>query len=104
MKHISKISVILFQLLHGHTVQAKRSNICVSQKQKWFIFRLKLGGCVSTQWMMNCFVLKNQVGRRAYFDIRKCFEPQRTPETFCGGQKPLGFSVARQKVPVYPVA
>lgn len=101
MKHISKISVILFHLLSGHIVRAKRSNICASPEQKLFMFELKLGGCVSTQWM-NCLVFKNQVGRRAYFDIRKCFEPQRTPQRCCGDQKPLGFSVAKAENPSVP--
>lgn len=49
---------------------------------------------------MNCFVFKNQVGRRAHFDTGKCFEPQRTPET--GDQKPLGFSLAKAENPSAP--
>lgn len=47
-------------------------------------------------------MFKNQVARRAYFDIRKCFEPQMTPETFCGDQKPLRFSVAKAENPEVP--
>lgn len=101
MKHISKISVILFHLLPGHIVQAKTSNICASPKQKLFIFELKLGGWVPTQWM-NCFVFKNQVGRRGYLDIRKCSEPQRTLQRCSGDQKPLGFSVAKAENPSVP--
>lgn len=63
------------------------------------MFELKLSGCISTQWM-NFFLFKNQVGRGAYFDTGKCFEPQRTPET--GDQKPLGFSAAKAKCPSVP--
>lgn len=46
-------------------------------------------------------MFKNQVGRRAYFDTGKCFEPhRRSPET--GDQKPLGFSAAKAENPIVP--